>query len=159
MAYCLISSIIKCQSRFLSIELRVNATKDKVDNTLKGQVVHNSHKLPVDQSVKPIKKDTEASRPPQQMNDTGRIIGKSTTFKRIKFDITGKSGVKLPSLALINLEVEKNFMSYGTWVLCGQPTLDKTKTTIQASGKSSEECIGMNYSSFSINSQPLEGES
>ena len=49
-------------------------------------------------------------------------------------------------------------MSYGTWVLCGQPTLDKTKTTIQASGKSSKDCIGMVYSSFSINSQPLEGE-
>ena len=70
----------------------------------------------------------------------------------------GKSGVKLSSLALIDLEEDKSFMSYETWVLSGKPTLDKAHKTIQECGKSTVECLGVVKSSIGINSQHVEGE-
>ena len=70
----------------------------------------------------------------------------------------GKSGVRLPCMALVDMAEEKSFMSYGTWVISGQPTLDKDHKTIQACGKSVEECLGMVKSVIHISSQPLEGE-
>ena len=112
----------------------------------------------VDQRADTAKKDTEVSTPQQRIGDATNIESKSSTSTWIKFDIVGKHGVKLPSLALVDLKVEKSFMSYETWVLSGQPTLDKAEKTIQTCGKSSEECLGMVHSSININSQPLEGE-
>ena len=135
-----------------------NHVRDNVDNKLKEQVAYKSQELCVDKGVKAIKKETKVSRQPQRTSAAINIASKSTTSKWIKFDIVGKTGIKLPSLALVDLEVEKSFMSYGTWVLSGQPSLDKAKKTIQASGKSSEECIGMVQSTIHINSQSLEGE-
>ena len=61
-------------------------------------------------------------------------------------------------MALVDLVEEKSFMSYGTWVISGKPTLDKDHKTIQTCGKSEEECLGMAKSVIHINSQPLEGE-
>ena len=129
-----------------------------MDNTYKEQVAQYSHEFVAVQRVKTTKKDTEASRQPQRTNDATNMASKSTTSTRIKFDIIGKSGVKLPSLALVDLGEEKSFMSYGTWVLSGQPTLDKSHKIIQEWGKSTVECMGMVSSTIYINSQPLEGE-
>ena len=61
-------------------------------------------------------------------------------------------------MALVAFEAEKSFMSYGTWIISGKPTLDKDHKTIQACGKSVEECLGMAKSVIHINSQPLEGK-
>ena len=103
-----------------------------------------------------LKKNTEASQPqPQPQPQTGiatNIPSKSTTSTWMKFDIMGKSGVKLPCMALVDLEVEKSFMSYGTWVISGQQTLDKDHKTIQACGKSLEECLGLVKLVIHINS-------
>ena len=61
-------------------------------------------------------------------------------------------------MALVDLAEEKSFMSYGTWVIFGQPTLDKDHKTIQACAKLVEECLGLVKSIIHINSQPLEGD-
>ena len=90
--------------------------------------------------------------------DAANMPSKSTTFAWIKVDIVGKSGVKLSSLALIDLEEESNFMSYETWVLSGKPTLDKAHKTIKECGKSTVECLGVVKSTIGINSQHVEGE-
>ena len=95
----------------------------------------------------------------QPKRDAANMPSKHTTSTWIKFDIMGKTGVKkLPSLALVDLEVDKNFMSYGTWVLSGHPILDQAQKTIQSCGKSSDECLGLVNSTIHINSQLLEGE-
>ena len=90
--------------------------------------------------------------------DAANTPSKSTTFAWIKVDIVGKSGAKLSSLAQIDLQEERNFMSYGTWVLSGKPTLDKAHKTIQECGKSTVECLGVVKSAIAINSQHVEGE-
>ena len=118
-----------------------------------------SIKLLVDQSTNSSTKDEARSKLPlQQKKDVANTPSKSTTFAWIKVDIVGKSGVKLPSLALIDLEEDKSFMSYGTWVLSGKPTLDKAHKIIQECGKSTVECLGVVKSAIDINSQPVEGE-
>ena len=60
--------------------------------------------------------------------------------------------MKIPCMALVDLAEEKSFMSYGTWVISGVQTLDKDHKTIQASGKSVEECLGLVKSVIHINS-------
>ena len=94
----------------------------------------------------------------QQKRDAANMQSKSSTSTWIKFDIMGKTGVKLPSLALVDLEVDKNYMSYETWVLSKHPILDQAQKIIQSLGRSSGECIGLVNSTIHINSKLLEGE-
>ena len=101
---------------------------------------------------------TDASCSQPQTSVATNIPSTPTPSTWVKFEVIGKSGVKIPCMALVDFEKEKSFMSYGTWVISGQPTLDKDHKTIQASGKSMEECLGMAKSVIHINPQPLEGE-
>ena len=88
----------------------------------------------------------------QQKRDAKNMTSKYITSTWIKFDIMCKIGIKLSSLALVDLEVDKNFRSYGTWVLFGHPILDQAQKTIQSCGKSSGECLGLVTASININS-------
>ena len=118
-----------------------------------------SIKLPVDQSTNSSTKDEAGPKLLlKQKKDATNTPGKSTTSTWIKVDTMDKSGVKLAILAIIDLKEEISFMSYGTWVLSGKPTLDKAHKTIQECGKSMVECLGVVKSSIDINFWPLEGD-
>ena len=138
-----------------------NSPKEDVDgiSTPKAKNTTCIIKLAVDQSAKTSTRNKAGfEQLQQQKRDATNTQSISTTLTWIKFDIMGKTGVKLPSLALVDLEVDKNFMSYGTWVLFGHPILDQAQKTIQSCGKSSGEFLGLVNSSININSQLLEGE-
>ena len=134
--------------------------KDSMEETRKEEMTACNKELMADQGVDDAitKSITNASCSQPQTSVATNIPSKPTPSTWIKFEVIGKSGVRIPCMALLDLGEEKSFMSYGTWVISGQPTLDKDHKTLQACGKSMEECFGMAKSVIHINSQPLEGE-
>ena len=135
------------------------AKKDSGEETRKEETTTcNKELIVADQGVDAAtKKNTEASCSKPQAGVATNIPSKPTPSTWLKFDVIGISGVRIPCMALVDLTKEKSFMSYGTWVISGHPTLDKDHKTIQACGKSMEECLGMAKSVIHINSQPVEG--
>lgn len=109
---------------------RASSAKDGNTNTSKEEVAHDNQESQADQRVDTKNEDTEASNPQQQKGDTNNIPSESTTPTWINFDIVGKTGIKIPSLALVDLKEDKSFMSYSTWVLSGKPTIDEDKKII-----------------------------
>lgn len=106
------------QNTFTSVILPEVEFMTKIKNKL-----HKVAKqLVVDRRVETIRKDGETST--QWTRDATNEISDSSTSTWIKFDIVGKSGIKLQSLDHVDLGVYKSFMSYGAQVFFGQPNLD-----------------------------------
>ena len=148
------STIIKEHNPQANFDSRSHeAKKDRAEETRKEETPTCNKELMADQGMDAITKNIiAASCSQQQAGVVTNIPRKPTPSTWVKFEVIGKSGVRIPCMALTAFEAEKSFMSYGTWVISGKPTLDKDHKTIQACGKSEEECLGMAKSVIHINS-------
>ena len=91
--------------------------------------------------------------PLDQRQGANNPTSKSTSPTWIKFDIHSKSGVKLSNLALVDPTLGLNLMSYGTWVLFGQPTLNLLEKPSLEYSEFLGKCIGLVHQTIHLNSR------
>ena len=107
-----------------------------MEGTSEEKTTTRSKDITTDQRVDIATKSvTDASCSQPQKGVSTNEPRKPTPSTWVKFDVIGKSGVRIPCITLVDLAEEKSFMSYGNWVISGKPTLDKYHKTIQACGK------------------------
>ena len=88
------------------------AKKDRAEETRKEETPTCNKELMADQGMDAITKNIIAASCSQpQAGVVTNIPRKPTPSTWVKFEVIGKSGVKIPCMALVDFEKEKSFMS------------------------------------------------